>query len=410
LLPFARADFNNTFWVIRTRRTRVAIALGAVSTAVAALAVGGPGAGPAAGSTITFHYWPKHPVVRGIEWQSVTWTNRDGYQHAYVMSINLNRKRLHIRPGMGHGLLDARETVLNTARRIGAVGGINGDTFSWSTSMPSGGIGANGTVFKTPDPARPSQLYVTAHGKAGIGSLKFSGSVTKVTRTGQLRGSRTLKAINTPHLANTGHLTLFTSAVNGFALNGCKAVSGPLPGHTLTVRRVYRGVRHVDRLRSGRAMVAACGTAGHWLLRHARLGHRLRIRHSLTTTSGVHVESFISGVRTLRSGGHKYLDSTGFRPGGINPEAAACVSQDRLHVKFIAVDGRISAYGGGTGVTITELRHFTAELGCYSAVMFDGGGSTTLVGRKNGAVRLINQTPKFLGQRPVPDGLYVVRR
>jgi hypothetical protein len=217
-----------------------------------------------------------------------------------------------------------------------------------------------------------------------------------------------MPAVNTPGSANAGGLTLFTPAVSGLALQGCAAVRGTMSGRLLTVRRVYTVVRQFDRLRNGNRLLAACGKAGRWLLAHAPIGQRLRVTQHLTTPSGAVVQSFLSGQRTLRQGGHAFRDTGGFHTSGINPEASACVSRDGMHVLLIAVDGWLSRYKAGNGITLGELGRLTAALHCYSAVVFDGGGSTTMVARRAGVERLVNRVPRYYPQRPVPNGLFVV--
>lgn len=377
---------------------------------VGAVAVAVPGAGPAGAAGPTLHRSVKHTVVRGVQWWTVRWTNADGRQHAYVLSIDLTRKALHIRPGMAHGNVNDRQTIQSTAARLHAVAGVNGDLFSWSTYLPWGGIGVNGSVFKSPPRDRPSQFFIRSDGKVGVGSLVFSGVVRQVDAAGRLGAKHVLSAVNTPGSANSGSLTLFTPAVSGLSLHRCAAVAGPVTGRFMSVKRVYSQVRHFDRLRAGTKMLAACGKAGSWLLAHAPLGQKLRIMQSLTTPSGAKVASFLSGQRTLRKDGKPYHDrASNFHTIGINPETAACVSRDRMHVLLIAVDGWISRFGLGAGITLPELSALTAALHCYTAVVFDGGGSTTMVARKDGVLQVLNKMPQYYGQRPVPNGLFVFR-
>jgi hypothetical protein len=384
--------------------------LSAVAVSIGALAAAVPGVGPAGAAGLTLHRSPKHTVVRGVQWWTVSWRNTDGQQHAYVMSIDLTRKSLHIRPGMADGKVNDRQTIQSTAARLHAVGGVNGDLFNWSTYLPWGGIGIGGSVFKTPPRDRPSQFFIRSDGLAGVGPLVFTGAVRQVDAAGHLGAQHVLAAVNTPGSANSGALTLFTPAVSGLTLHRCAAVAGPVSGRFMSVKRVYSRLRQFDRLQAGTKMLAACGPAGEWLLAHAPLGQKLRITQSLTTPTGAKVESFLSGQRTLRKNGKPFNDTAStFHTVGINPETAACVSKDRLHVLLIAVDGWISRFGLGAGITLHELAAFTAALHCYTAVVFDGGGSTTMVGQQGGVVQVLNKTPQYYGQRPVPNGLFVVK-
>jgi exopolysaccharide biosynthesis protein len=155
-------------------------------------------------------------------------------------------------------------------------------------------------------------------------------------------------------------------------------------------------------------LLAACGKAGAWLLGHAPLNQKLRLRESITTSAGKPVQSFLSGQRLVRQHGVAVKDPRGFHTSGINPETGLCVSKDGLHVKFIVADGWMSG-SGGTGVTIADMGQLAAKLRCYSTIILDGGGSATMVSKRAGPLVVLNQMPKVIAQRPVPNGLFVVR-
>jgi hypothetical protein len=383
--------------------------LSALTAASALAAAVIPAAGPAGASGITLHSSTKITVVKGVQRWAVSWTNADGYQHGYVMSVDLSQPRLHIRPALGKGLVNDRETTSSMASRTSAIGGINGDLFNWYTYLPRGGVGFGAGIYKTPRRNRPSQFYITRDGKAGIGALTFAGSVTQVSSTGKLGASHVLTAINNLYAADHGQLSMITPSMTGQSLDRCAAVTGPLSKGVLTVKHVYSRLANFDRLAKGTRMLASCGTTGQWLLEHAPLGQHLRIAQSLVTSTGERVQSFISGERTLRMNGTAYRDRTAFHTNGINPETAVCVSKDRLHVLLIAIDGWIGRFGGGNGLTLGELGQLVAALHCYSATVLDGGGSTTMVEKRSGTMHIVNQMPQYYGQRPIPNGLFVYK-
>jgi exopolysaccharide biosynthesis protein len=65
---------------------------------------------------------------------------------------------------------------------------------------------------------------------------------------------------------------------------------------------------------------------------------------------------------------------------GYNPRTAVGTSQDNKTLYMITVDGR----GVSKGVTQNEMAYLMNELGSSNAISFDGGGSTTMVGRLPG--------------------------
>jgi hypothetical protein len=380
---------------------RAALALALTAASVVAVQ-----ATPAAASGISLTSTAKTTITRGVQRWGISWTNQNGNQRGYVMSVDLTVPGLHVRPGLGYGMVNRRETTTGIAARYGAIAGINGDLFDWDTSLPWGGVGVRGVVQKTPKRDRPSQLYVTSAGKVGIGALTWTASLAQLSSTGKVLATHGLPGVNSLGVANAGGLTIFTPTITSESLDRCAAVTGTISGRIITVGGVYSHIRSFDHLRTGHRMLAACGTAGQWLLKHAPSHQRLRITQSLTTASGAHVTNFISGERTLRMNGTAYRDTTGFHTTGINPEAAVCVSQDGAHLKIIAVDGWIP---GSNGLTLADLGQLAATLHCWSTVVLDGGGSTTMVERTNGVLHVVNQMPNLYGQRPVSNAFLVFK-
>ena len=91
-----------------------------------------------------------------------------------------------------------------------------------------------------------------------------------------------------------------------------------------------------------------------------------------------------------------------------NPETFACVAKNSRDVVLGTVDGRRTY---AQGMTFHELQNYLLRLHCYSALVFDGGGSTTMTGRSStrSAVRVLN-VPSEGVERALPAGLLVMRK
>ena len=90
------------------------------------------------------------------------------------------------------------------------------------------------------------------------------------------------------------------------------------------------------------------------------------------------------------------------------PCTAVATNQQGNKLWIVAVDGRQPFYS--EGVTLGELREIFLELGVYTALNLDGGGSTTLVASINGKPTVLNSpihTRIPLRQRPVANHLGV---
>jgi exopolysaccharide biosynthesis protein len=95
------------------------------------------------------------------------------------------------------------------------------------------------------------------------------------------------------------------------------------------------------------------------------------------------------------------VDSTALAP---RTAAGASVAGDTVFL--LAVDGRSSA---SVGMTLTELADLLVEFGADDAVNLDGGGSTTLVAREDGAESVtVRNTPSDGSERAVANGIGVL--
>jgi len=87
---------------------------------------------------------------------------------------------------------------------------------------------------------------------------------------------------------------------------------------------------------------------------------------------------------------------------GPNPRTAAGLNEEGTALTLMVVDGRSQI---SHGMTLDELAQFSAALGLYSALNFDGGGSSTMVMRQPlGQAMVLNNLPDNV-QRAIPIAL-----
>lgn len=97
--------------------------------------------------------------------------------------------------------------------------------------------------------------------------------------------------------------------------------------------------------------------------------------------------------------GKEGINNAGFF--GKNPRTAIGFDKEQIIIYVVAVDGRDNI--NSVGFTLPELSKFMKELGCYEALNFDGGGSTTMVLRDS----TVNKPTDLTGERPVHNALFV---
>ena len=105
----------------------------------------------------------------------------------------------------------------------------------------------------------------------------------------------------------------------------------------------------------------------------------------------------------IQNGKPVKLDSEPDKP---YPRVAVATNKQGNILWLIAVDGKQPLYS--EGATIAELTEIVRDLGAYTALNLDGGGSTTLVMTKNNKPKLLNapiHTKLPMRERPVANHL-----
>lgn len=72
-----------------------------------------------------------------------------------------------------------------------------------------------------------------------------------------------------------------------------------------------------------------------------------------------------------------------------------------------AGDGGRRQPGFSKGLTVWQMAQLLLEQGCYNAMHLDGGGSTTMIAKSGGQLKLMNR-PSDGAQRQVANGILVV--
>ncbi|MER6165519.1 phosphodiester glycosidase family protein [Streptomyces violaceorubidus] len=407
----------------------------AVATAVALALVGGAvaGAGTAFGdadSTATGHparpndgdwlpatpqNWPlvvdrtttpAETVTRGLTHHSETYDTVGGRQHIQVLDADLTDPNLRVGTVEAGDTLTypADETPSSMARRTHAVAGVNGDYFEiHGSGRPLGGIMSGGHLLKSPKPNFAAQLGVKPDGTLVMGPETFSGTITAGTAT------HALTSVNTVDDSAAGGITEVTSGLGetpGLA-KAATLVTGHTTAEGFVVDRVRTGLTTVPRLDADRTGLLGAGAGGQWLTDTLHPGDTVGITAHLSPDNDV--TELISGVDTLVKDGKVYKDPTGTPPGGANPETAVGITKDGKHAIVVAIDG----HGGADtafGVTREQAAGYLAAHGAWTALLFDGGGSTGMVSRAPGADRAeVVNTPSDLPgntERPVANGIF----
>ncbi|MDT9685137.1 phosphodiester glycosidase family protein [Streptomyces sp. TRM76323] len=403
-----------------------------LGSALAGAGLATPPAAGATGRTATAAVAPQaRAVAPGVGYRVLGVSSPRGTARVHLLSVNLRDRR--VSAGLLYpGVVAARSPLSVLADRAGAVAGVNGDFFNLSeaqhpgvpaTGAPVGPAVAGGRALKAAvprgqrfGPALPPGtntrmvLGVDGGGRARLGELALDGEVR--APSGRLR----LGGLN-QYALPVGSVGVFTR--DWGTVSRLRATCGtdtdrgaPCSSETYEVR--VRGGRVVAVAGAPGAGAIAAGTqvlvgreAGARWLRGLAVGDRVTVRHRLVpvgTDPNVSFRFAVGGYPVLR-GGRPLAGTDAVVPA---VRSAAGVADGGRRLLLLALDGGPEYR---PGLTVAELAALLRKLGASDGVNLDGGGSSTLVARVNGAtaVRVLNR-PSGGAERSVPNGIGVFVR
>jgi hypothetical protein len=339
---------------------------------------------------------------------------------------------LELDPALVHGVLSndriaGRERVSGMGRRAGAVAGVNGGYWQPSGD-PVGVLAIDGALLSEPLDGR-SALVVSA-GRASVGPIRFSGSVTingverlidGVERTRGLIPACGGRGGDVPTTRPNAVLTC-TDSSELVLLSPKYGLRPPMEGGVEAVLRDGT-VASVRAPGSGPVprdglLLTGTGDAARFLRDAALPRSRAEVKLTLRSAGrplDLAQQTLVvgAGPRLLRGGRVAVAaKAEGFAPpqapafygtfvAARQPRTLAGVRADGK-LLLVTVDGRRP--GWSTGVTLPEAARLMRSLGARDALNLDGGGSTTMTVRG----QVVNRPSDRTGERPVSNGVFAL--
>jgi hypothetical protein len=293
------------------------------------------------------------------------------------------------------------EPLSATANRAGAVAAVNGDFFDINNSTAPLGVGIqDGQVIQSPDADptwRQSSAVITEDGIGDITEVLFQGTVTTPA------GDHALDGVNKPTL-RTGGIAAFTPLWGTYCR--CRATQGATAVTEVEVRNgTVTAVR--DTAGEGAVPPGAVVLVGRdeaaATLGALRPGDAVTVDYRARTADDQRIHAAVNGRQLLVVDGVAQKASQGNNTPAA-PRTALGFSKDGRTMFLLSADGRRPAFAEGLG--LDELATMMTDLGAWSAVNLDGGGSTTIVAREpGGTTAQLENRPSDGAERDVPNGL-----
>ena len=338
--------------------------------------------------TQRFSYAPA-PGVQVTAWDVRT---RRGPVRLFVTKVKWDAPGIEVDYASGPRVRRRQNVTDMLSRTPKAVAGINGDFFDiYDTGAPLGlGRERGGVLWNGIDSGWNNALSVNQAGRWHVGELPMVAEV--VDRPGIV-----VTNYNSPRVK-----------VGGTGIYDWRF--GKPAGYGWTDEQ-HRQVRFVQ-IFEGKVIANRdelphrTGIRGTFLI--ARGDHAEDKLEALKVGTAVKVRRRLDGKVAMAITGNALLVKKGqllvSDDGEMHPRTAVGVDRDNKELILLVVDGRQSF---SRGYTMVELGREMLRHGAEDALNLDGGGSTTLVARRKGALRVLN-SPSDGAQRPVPNGLEVI--
>lgn len=341
-------------------------------------------------------------ITKGVTEKHIRRLTTDGWQNIFVTEIDLNTEYIDVISLISDEGLNLRTNVLNLALQNNALAAVNSDFFQTSGSYPTkatpmGTIVIDGRLASTP--ARGSAMATAAVSNDKVASFGYWEQYLTITAPDGAGD----QIYHVNKYFDEGGLVMYTrdfgNNAPGYALTDCEMMVRN--GVVTAITEKAQGSWIPD----DGYVIASTTDKNRFLQEHFQVGDPVKIDTWLSNPAENYKMAMGGGTLLVKDGVEaKFTHTAGL--GGNNPRTAMGASADGKKVYLVAVDGRQK---GGKGLTLSGMASLMMELGCYNAINFDGGGSTTYVSKAydEDALTLKNDVSDG-SMRKVTDGVGVV--
>ncbi len=340
-------------------------------------------------------------VAPGVMYADYQLLTAIGPLSVHVVSVDPRRNDVHLGAVLADDSLESRgETIGSMARRTRAVAGINGDFFDiGNTNRPIGIVVRAGALVQLP--YKRYALAIAHDGTPHIAEFSFSGQIDIDQRTMPLDGIDEM-----PVNGGLSLLTPFYGRVrpqDDVTLVKVEPLSNTPP---LTNYRVVGAADNLEPQPPG--YYVAIGLNDYSFINVPDENAILSVTGDLSPLGLNTISAAVGGGALILHDGAWYDDvDAPYRVENTRRmpcSGAAIAPNGRL--LLVEVDGRQPQES--VGVTRPEFAALMRALGATEGLLFDGGGSSTLVARRLGESEAdVMNSPSDGRERPVADGILV---
>ncbi len=346
----------------------------------------------------------KQSITSGVVLEKYNRFTTSGWIQTNVLRVDLSNENVKVDSIINKNSITSISTVKNLAKSNGAIAAVNGSLFDTDTGAPYGPVMANGEFSLA---ATRNNTDVATFSLDSMNNALFSYWNTEVQLITPSGERKKIAAYN----RYTGYYNYNMYVVDSKWGKTTPGVSKTYPSwlemvvEDGVVTKFSQNQPGIPIPQNGYVVLAAMGHEK-YLTDNFKVGDPVDFDITMNATDTSNMKMVLTGAtQLLKDGKFTPLTDTA-APSSRQPRTAVGTTADGKTLIIAAVDGRRT--GTSIGMTQAELADYMKELGCYNAINYDGGGSTTMVARTEGSTGLTTvNTPSDGFERGVSASLGV---
>jgi len=337
-------------------------------------------------------------LIKGVTYKNIKGLYSSGWQDIHIVTADLSEKHLSLEVLKNVKGESYTENTLKSAERNDTVVAVNADFFAAKKGEAGRGSSVGVEI-------RDGNLYSSASAEETMGVLYknlsengfnidlFDFDITVTAKNGTQDKIRVINKYD-----DLKGIVMYTSDWNATSIGSIGGVIEVSVDKNGIVKEKVTEKEPIE-IPKGGYVLSAHMDYNTFLLDNVEVGDKLEI-DIVSTPDYEKIETAVGGGAVLVRDGVAQTEFS-HNISGRNPRTAIGLDETGTKITLVVLDGRRT---DAKGMTQTELAQFMAELGCFTALNFDGGGSSVMALKEMGEQKVVN-TPSEGTLRNVSNSL-----
>lgn len=339
-----------------------------------------------------------HTLISGVEYKNIKGLYPSGWQDIHIVCADLTESHLAVEVLKNKNGTSYMEKTSTSAKNNDTVVAVNGDFFASKRGEAGRGsaVGVeirDGKLYSSASVLESMNTLYKAFGETNFSVDAFTFDITLTAKNGL---QDKIKLIN-KYDDLTG-IVMYTSDWNDTSVGSVGGIIEVAVDKDGVVLEKVTEQEPIKIPKDG-YVLSAHMSYNTFLLDNVNVGDKIELDIK-STPDYKKIETAVGGGGVLVRDGIAQTEFS-HNIGGKNPRTAIGLDKTGKKLTFVVLDGRRN---DARGMTQTELAELMVELGCYTALNFDGGGSSVMVVDEFDEKKIIN-TPSDGAERNVTNSI-----